>query len=94
MNTLTHKGYGRIYVETEDDIQRVRDIVKELDEFEFEYLPDKLIAVFSEYPEVVYTHKFDDLSMDKLTAVCWKRGIKIWAFDSGRDEYPSDEVEE
>ena len=27
-----HKGYGRIYVEKEEDIQKVKDIIKEMDE--------------------------------------------------------------
>jgi len=93
MNRLTHKGYGRIYVDSQEDIQRVRDIISEIDEFEFGYLPPKLITVFSDYPQVTYTHKFSDLSMDKLTALCWKRGIKIWVFDAGHDEYPKDETE-
>lgn len=89
MRTLTHKGYGRIYVESETDIPKVKQIIEELDEFEFDYLPGKLIAPFSEYPAVVYTHKFSDLDMDDLTAVCWARGIKVFVFDSGHIEYPS-----
>jgi len=81
-NTLTHKGYGRIYVDLPEHIEMVKAIIKELSEFEFEYLPKELITVFTDYPEVVYTHKFSDLSMVFLTAECWKRGIKIWVFDS------------
>lgn len=90
MGTLTHKGYGRIYCEKADDIVKVEAIIKELDEFEHGYLPLKMITTFDNYPQVVYTHKFSDLNMDRLTAVCWKRGIKIWVFDAGHTEYPSD----
>lgn len=88
MNTLTHKGYGRIYCEDEDDIEEVRDIIKSLDEFEYSYLPTNLIAPFTEYPKVVYTHKFSDLDMDRLTAECWKQGLRVWVFDAGYTEYP------
>ena len=89
IRTLTRKGYGRIYVENEGDIPRVREIIKEMDEFEYEYLPDDLIAPFGEYPNVAYTHKFDDLDVDVLTATCWERGIRIWVFDAGHEEYPA-----
>ena len=93
MNTFTHKGYGRIYCENEAAIPLVKDVIKELDEYEYSYMPERLIATFSDYPQVVYTHKFSDMDTDKLTAICWSRGIKIWAFDSGHNEYPKNELE-
>jgi hypothetical protein len=88
MATLTHKGYGRIYCETADDIPRVKAVVEELDDFEFGYLPEGLVTVCTEYPRVIYNGKFSDLDMDILTAVCWSRGIRIWVFDSGHNEMP------
>lgn len=88
MNTLTRKGYGRIYVDNAENIEKVKDIIKHMDEFEFDYLPKDLIAVHTEFPKVVYTHKFCDLDMDKLTAKCWQNGVKIWVFDAGNNEYP------
>lgn len=88
MNTMTRKGYGRIYVLDPAHVEAVKAIVKELDEFEFEYMPDAMVAPFSEYPKVIYTHKFDALDLDALTATCLSRGIVIWVFDSGHDEYP------
>ena len=89
MGTLTHKGYGRIYCEKANDVEKVSDVIKEMDEFEHTYLPEKMITIFDDYPRVVYTGKFSDLDMDRLTATCWKRGIKIWVFDSGHNEWPS-----
>lgn len=86
MSTLTRKGYARIYVAKPEDVAKVANIVKELDEFEYEYLPEKLIAPFSEYPELAYTHKFDGLCMNRLTAICWKRGVQIWVCDNGHAE--------
>lgn len=92
MNTLPHKGYGRIYVENVEDIPKVKDIIKEMDEYEFRYMPQDLIAPFRSYPAVVYTHKFNDLDMDALTATCWDRGIRIWVFCAGRVEYPDNGI--
>lgn len=87
--TLPYKGYGRIYCETAD-VATVEAIIKELDEYEFDYMPKGMVAPFSNYPSVIYTHKFSDMDMNQLTAICWKRGIKIWVFDAGRDEFPMD----
>ena len=92
MNTFTHKGYGRIYVEKPDDILRVMSIIKEMDEYEFGYLPDQLITTFDQYPKVVYTHKFNDLDTDSLTATCWDRGIRIWVFDAHHTEYQTNGI--
>lgn len=87
MSTFRIKGYGRIYVENEADIEQVKNFIKEIDEYEFGYLPDNLIAPFSEYPDVVYTGKFNDLNLELLTAKCWKNGIKIWCLNNGYDDY-------
>jgi hypothetical protein len=91
LNGLTHKGYGRIYVDLPEHIEMVKAIIQEMDEFEFGYLPKDLIAIYTEYPKVVYTHKFSDLNMNTLTAKCWNRKIHIWVFDAGRNEFPTAE---
>ena len=90
MNTpkyLARKGYARIYVDAAHNLKAVEAIIKELDEFEHTYLPDDLIAPFTEYPKLVYTGKFDGLCMNKLTAVCWSRGIYIWVCDNGTNDF-------
>lgn len=83
MVTLTRKGYARIYVAKPEDVEKVSAIIKEMDEFEHGYLPDALIAPFSEFPDVTYAHKFDGLCMNRLTAECWRRGIFVWVCDNG-----------
>lgn len=75
------KGYGRIFVQKEEDIQKVKDVIKEMDEYEYGYLPEKLIVVFSpENMEAVYTHKFCDLDTQELTKRCWERGIYMFCW--------------
>ena len=90
MSTLTRKGYARIYTETADDVDKVKNIINKLDAFEYEYLPQQLIAPFSTYPNLTYTHKFDGIDMNKLSAECWKQGIKILVIDNGYNEFLAD----
>ncbi len=87
---FTRKGYGRIYVVNKDDIAKVDSIIQQMDAFEYEYLPDDFIAPFSEYPGLCYTHKFDGLDTNALTAICLKQGISIFCCDNGYNEYMKD----
>lgn len=87
---FTRKGYGRIYVVNENDIPKVDAIIKQMDAFEHEYLPVGFIAPFSDYPSVVYTHKFDSLDTNALTAICLKQGITVFCCDNGHGEYMKD----
>lgn len=100
-NTFERKGYGRIFVEKEEDIDKVKDIIRMMDEFEYDYLPSKLITVFNpnnktfpkENPkdhlwlDMEYTHKFDSLNLNELQFRCWAEGIKIFCCIGGSQEY-------
>lgn len=78
--TMPRKGYGRIYVLHEPEITIVKEVIKNMDSFEYEYLPDDLIAVYTkdETPYTVYTHKFDDLDLNELMIRCWNLGVKVF----------------
>jgi hypothetical protein len=93
MRTFTRKGFGRIYVADSKDIDAVKTIITSMDDFEATYLPIDMIVHISNYPAVVYTGKFDELNLDDLTILCFKKGIHIMAFDAGRNEYPYDALE-
>lgn len=97
-NTFERKGYGRIFVEKEEDIPKVREIIRKMDEYEYEhYLPSDLITVFNpdvhEYVHdkskkfihvnLTYTHKFDSLDLNELTMRCWMAGIKMFCWTDG-----------
>lgn len=90
-NTLSKKNYAAIYVNKPEDVKKVEAIIEEMDPFEYDYLPEGLVKPFSEYPKTTYTHKFDALDMNALTALCWSRGIFIWVFDA-RSEYPENAI--
>jgi hypothetical protein len=63
-----------------------------MDEFEYGYLPEDLIKVFSpnirRFPDhdpkdhlwldMAYTHKFDSLNLNELQFRCWAAGIKVF----------------
>lgn len=75
------KSYARIYTDKEENIEKIRTIIKRLDEFEFGYLPNDLIAVYDGKIELVYNHKFDDLDLKELMDTCWNAGIHMFVVD-------------
>lgn len=83
------KTSGRIFVRHEADVQRVIDIIKELDEFEFGYLPDGFVTVMPEdvsKAKLTYGHKFE-LRTDLLKLECWRQGIEVMLVTGWRDPY-------
>ena len=84
---FTKKGFGRIFVNDVRDIERVKEIIQEIDEFEYGYLPSNFIAPFSKYPNLEYVHKFNDININELTARCWKEDIFIFCVDNGMREF-------
>ena len=87
---FARKGYGRIFVEKESDVQKVEDIIKEIDEDEFEgYYPtgnyfggnnERLVTVFSEENyKSIYIGKFDDMDIGKVLKKAWNQGIHCFA---------------
>ncbi len=88
--TFTRKGYGRIYVRNDKDIELVNRIIKAIDEFEHSYLPPDFITNFNEYPKVIYTHKFDSLDLELLSVRCFAAGCPVLCVDAGMNETTDD----
>lgn len=100
-NTFPRKTYGRIFVEKEEDIPKVKEIIRKMDEYEYTYLPEGLIKVFN--PDIrtfpndnpkdhlwldsYYTGKFDSLNLNELQVRCWADGIKIFCCMTGSSDY-------
>lgn len=84
---FSRKGYGRIFVEEEEDVQVLEDIMQEIDPYEFEgFYPtgnfvgggpqNRLTTAFSEDNfKSVYIGKFDDMDMIEVLKRAWARGI-------------------
>lgn len=84
---FTYKGYGRIYTNP-GNIQKVENIIKELNEFEWDYYyPKDLVASLEEYPNVVYVGKFE-FDEDLFKQICKEKNIPVLVFDSGDDGFP------
>ena len=86
-NCFMKKTYGRIFVPVGMTAALVHEAVRELDAYEFDYMPKDIVAVWNPGeppPRLVYTHKFE-IDIDKLTALCWSRGIHVWCVTGYHD---------
>lgn len=92
-NDFLKKGYGRIYVMNPIDgsakLDRVREIVQGVDEYEWMYYPNGLIAPFKGKVELIYTGKFE-ACMDTITLRCWKDGLAVWCISQREDYFGED----
>lgn len=85
VDTFQRKTYGRIFVQKEEDVAVVLDVLKEVDEYEFShYAPKDLVGVYGDHKTLVYLHKFE---MDKnaIFQACAARGVWVWCVDGGRE---------
>ncbi len=80
---LSRKTYGRIYVSKPEDVAVVEATVREVDEFEFDYMPKGLIAVYGTDDELVYLHKFE-IDANALAKACMDKNVWIWVVDGAR----------
>ncbi len=89
MNPFIKKGYGRVFVTDESHIEKVKEAMKEVDAYEFiGYFPQDLVTLFAgNGQDLIYTHKFE-MDIDKLTELCWTRGIWIWCVSQHNDPFP------
>lgn len=85
-NPFSRKTYGRIFVQKPEHIQIVKDTIKEVDEFEYEYMPSDLVAVYPDEKGFIYLHKFE-IDKDELTKSCIAKGVWIWCVDGQGELY-------
>lgn len=74
------KDYGRIFVGKTEDVEKLKAIMREMDEDEYKYyFVNDIVTVFSEdgYKEV-YTHKFDEMDLTEVMKRAWMNGIKCF----------------
>jgi len=79
---LAYKGLSRCFVFDKFHIKKVEEIIKEVDEFEYDYLPDDWITMWDDSNNElsttywVYNGKFD-IDIPKLIKVCADQKIGI-----------------
>lgn len=76
---LVRKGNSRCFVFSYEDIQKVYDTIKEIDEFEFEYIPEDWVTIWDGKgydSSMVYNGKFD-IDVPRLIDECGKKGVGI-----------------
>ena len=102
-HTFDRKTNARIFVKTESDVQKVKEIIRKMDEDEYEYLRSDLIAVYEAKTKnlggkpkhevkLAYTYKFDALDLNELAMRCFIADIPICIWENGTDE-DTDRVE-
>ena len=78
-----YKSYGRIFLSSEDHIEKVDGMIKELDSFEHEYLPNNIFGINPvgekwKDTSLYYCGKFDPSDFgDELIKRCKEEGIPI-----------------
>lgn len=75
MKKFHEKQYGRIFTDKEQSIKRIKSVIKKMDGFEYDYLPDNLITVFNGAFDCVYNSKFYALDLDALVENYMENGI-------------------
>ena len=75
--TFGYKSYGAIIVQDEDDIEKVKDIIRQMDIDEYmHYMPEGLIIPYAEQIRAQYTGKLD-INLIDLTLICLDQGIWV-----------------
>jgi len=79
---MIYKGYSRIFVHDLDDVQRVYNILNEIDKDEMEcYAPKNLVSVYDKSEPLVYNGKFD-LDWTVFYRKCVISGIPVFVISS------------
>lgn len=82
---LVRKTWGRIYVAKPEHVQIVEETIKEVDEFEYDYMPKGVVTVWGADNELIYLHKFE-IDANALAKACMEKGVWIWVVDGARCE--------
>jgi len=77
MYDLIRRGESRCFVFFKEHIEKVKEIIKNIDDFEFDYMPEDWVTLWKENCEDrVYNGKFN-INLTKLYTECGKKGIAI-----------------
>lgn len=75
MENFISKSKARIYTNTQENVEKIKSYIKQLDEFEYGYMPDDLVAVYNGNFDLVYNGKFEDIDIPQLQNMCFQKDI-------------------
>lgn len=88
-NPLPRKSHARIFTTSPENVEKIKFIMKEMDEFEYDYFPEDLITYSKPFMAKIgdkyyykiplaYTGKFDEMDMNELSIRCMMEDIPIY----------------
>lgn len=82
MKTFNNGAEGRIYTDTQENVERIKQIIKNIDEFEYPYLPDDFVAVWRDGADIdlIPNWKFYGLDLQKIEKECTFKNIPCGCF--------------
>jgi hypothetical protein len=88
VSEFTYRGYGRIYVLREEDLELAEKLLRNSDPYEYEmYGVPNLITTADNYPHVIYLHKYEP-KLRVFRELCKENNLPVVIFDSGEDSDP------
>lgn len=69
MITLNHKGYARFITDSEENVERIKEIIKDMDDFEYEYMPKDIFFVIDKESLIYVTPNSRFPAFDELLDV-------------------------
>lgn len=88
-NPFSCKTHARIFTTSPENIEKIKFIMKEMDDFEYDYFPKNLITcdkpLIAKIGDrncykipLVYVGKFDEMDMNELSIRCMMEDIPIY----------------
>lgn len=87
LGKFREKSYGCIFTDSQENVQKIRSLIAEINDFEAGYMPDDIVRVFSPRFNgdktsvsigLAYTGKFYEIDLNQLMLVCWAKGVPMW----------------
>lgn len=103
-NPFSRKTHARIFTNSPENVEKIKSIMKEMDEFEYDYFPEDLITYSKPFMAKIgdknyykipltYVGKFDEMDMNELSIRCMMENIPIYIwYGNNRDELELMEV--
>lgn len=69
MTTLNHKGYARFITDSKENVERIKEIIKDMDDFEYRYMPKDIFFIINKESLVYVNPNSKFPAFDELNSV-------------------------